>query len=262
LAVWDSAEIARLLEEEGVVVRISPETVRRILVHHKLKPWRQHAWLSAKVPRDAAFAQQVQEVIDLYTRPLAPTDVVLCLDEMTNLQPRPRLAPTRPARQGRPVQVEHEYQRAGAINLFAAFDTRSGRVYGCTAARKRQVDLIAFLEHLDSQLPATITTIHLVMDNLKMHKGTLIRTWLATHPQFACHFPPVHCSWINQVEQWFSILHRKRLRIVDFPSLADLEARLLAFIAHWNARAHPFRWSTQSVATVMAACSADQDLAA
>jgi len=256
LAQWDSAEIARSLEETGVVERISAETVRRILAHHKLKPWRAHAWLSAKVPRDAAFRRQVEELIDLYTRPLAPWEAVLCLDEMTNLQPRPRPTPTRPARPGRPVRVEHEYRRAGALNLFAAWNTRTGRVIGRTAQRKRQVEFIAFLEHLDRELPAHLTLVHLVLDNLRMHKGALVQAWLAAHPRFACRFPPVHCSWMNQVEQWFSILRRKRLRIVDFPSLEALAERLQAFIAHWNARAHPFNWSTKSVAKVMAACPA------
>jgi transposase len=257
LSQWDSAEIARSLEEDGVVASISAETVRRILAHHKLKPWRIHAWLSAKVPRDAAFARQVQELIDHYTRLLAPWEAVLCADEMTNLQPRPRLAPTRPARPKRPVQVEHEYRRAGALNLFAAFDTRTGQVYGRTAKRKRQVEFIAFLEQLDRDLPAHLTLVHLVLDNLVMHKGKLVQAWLAAHPRFVCHFPPVHCSWMNQVEQWFSLLQRKRLRLVDFPSLEALTDRLHAYIAHWNARAHPFNWSTKSVAKVMAACPAD-----
>lgn len=175
LAQWDSVAIARLLEEEGLVPRISPETVRRILVHHKLKPWRQHAWLSAKVPRDTACARQVRELIDLYTRPLAPWEAVLCLDEMTNRQPRPRLTPTRPAQPSRPVQVEHEYKRVGTVNLFAAFNTRTGRVYGRTAPRKRQVEFLASLEQLDHELPSSITRVHLVLDNRKMHKGALVR---------------------------------------------------------------------------------------
>src|SRR3982750_3455770 len=90
LSQWDCAEIARQLERDGVVTQISTETVPRILLHHRLKPWRQEMWLSPKVPRDAAFAAQVQEVCDLYTRPLGPDEVVLCVDEMTSLQPRPR----------------------------------------------------------------------------------------------------------------------------------------------------------------------------
>jgi transposase len=252
LCQWDCAEIARTLVADGLVDAISDETVRRILRHHTLKPWRHHLWLSAQKPRDAAFARQVQELVDLYTRPLAPWEIVLSVDEKTNVQPRTRLAPTRPARRGRPVRVEHEYKRCGALNLFAAFDTRSGHVYAATAPRKRQVEFIAFLEQLDHEIPAAITTIHLVLDNLRMHTGALVRAWLAAHPRFVCHFPPVHCSWMNQVEQWFSILQRKRLRLADFADLPHLAERLLAFVAEWNQRAHPFNWSSKSVVKVMA----------
>jgi transposase len=262
LCQWDCAEIARTLVAEGLVAGISSETVRRILGHHKLKPWRHHLWLSAKTPRDAAFARQVQGLVDLYVRPLAPWEMVLSLDEKTSLQPRTRLAPTRPARPGQPVRVEHEYKRGGALNLFAAFDTRSGRVYAATAPRKRQLEFLAFLEQLDQQIPATITTVHLVLDNLRMHTGVLVRAWLSTHPRFCCHFPPVHCSWMNQVEQWFSILQRKRLRLADFADLAHLAARLHAFVAEWNQHAHPFQWSSKSVAKVMARCEHALPLAA
>lgn len=254
LSQWDSVELARKLVADGVVAGISPQTVQRILAAHQLKPWRQHYWLSPKVPRDAAFAAQVAHIIDLYTRPLAPWEIVLCADEKTNLQPRPRLSPTLPAQPGQPVRVEHEYQRRGALNLFAAFDTRSGRVYARTAERKRQVEFITFLEQIDREVPATITTIHVVLDNLPMHKGKQVRAWLAEHPRFVFHHPPVHCSWMNQVEQWFSILARKRLRIADFADKATLAERLMAFVAHWNQHAHPFNWSANSAAKVMAKC--------
>src|SRR5438132_4466148 len=132
LAQWDSVELARQLVHDGVVDQISPQTVQRILAHHKLKPWRHHLWLSPKVPRDAAFAAQVREVCDLYTRPLEPWEMVLCVDEKTSLQPRTRRSPTLAAGPGLPVRVEHEYERKGALNLFAAFETRSGRVSGMT----------------------------------------------------------------------------------------------------------------------------------
>ena len=145
---------------------------------------------------------------------------MLCVDEKTSLQPRPRKSPTLAAQPERPVRVEHEYGRCGALNLFAAFDTRTGKVYGMTAERKRQAEFIAFLEQLDREIPATVTTIHVVLDNLRMHKGKQVQAWLAKHPRFVFHHPPVHCSWMNQVEQWFSILQRKRLRIADFADKA------------------------------------------
>src|SRR5215469_12965517 len=254
LSQWDCTEIARQLVRDGVVESISAETVRRILLSHRLKPWRQKMWLSPKVPRDAAFAAQVREICDLYTRPLGPDEVVLCADEMTSLQPRPRKSKTLPAGPDRPTRVEHEYSRCGALNLFTAFDTRTGKVYGLTAPRKRQAEFITFLERLDGEIPASVTTIHLVLDNLVMHKGKQVQARLAKHPRFLFHHPPVHCSWMNQVEQWLSILRRKRLRIADFASKEELAERLRAFIREWNEIAHPFNWTSKSVAKVMAKC--------
>jgi transposase len=254
LSQWDCVELARQLERDGIVTSISAATVRRILSNHQLKPWRHHLWLSPKVPRDAAFAQTVLEIVDLYTRSLGAHEMVLCVDEKTSLQPRTRKSPTRPAQPGRPVQVEHEYERKGALNLFAAFDTRTGKVYGHTAERKRQKEFIEFLEMLDREIPAEITTIHIVLDNLRMHKGKQVQAWLAKHTRFVFHHPPVHCSWMNQVEQWFSILQRKRLAIADFADKAELAERLQAYIREWNEVAHPFKWSTKSVTKIMAKC--------
>jgi transposase len=253
LSQWDCPELARQLIASGVVESISASTVGRILASHKLKPWRHHMWLSPKAPRDTEFYARVREIIDLYTRPLEPHEVVLCVDEKTSLQPRPRLHATRPAQHGsRPNLVEHEYRRAGALQLFAAFDTRTGHVYGRTFDRKRQREFIAFLEHLNAEVPAAVTTIHLVLDNVSTHHGKQVQTWLAEHGRFRLHFTPVHCSWMNQVEQWFSILQRKRFRIADFQNKADLAAKVDQFITEWNTQAHPFNWSTKSVTKVMA----------
>lgn len=252
LSQWDCLELARQLMESGVVESISPDTVRRILEHHKLKPWRKHLWLTPKVPRDAAFCAIVRDICELYTRPLAAHEAVLCVDEKTSLQPRTRLAPTLPAQPGLPVRVEHEYERKGALNLLAAFDTRTGQVYGQCYERKRQVEFIQFLEHLDHEIPAHITLIHVVLDNLRVHKGKQVQAWLAEHPRFQFHFTPVHCSWMNQVEQWFGILQRKRFGIADFAAKADLKDKVIQFIVQWNRYAKPFKWTRRSFDKVLA----------
>jgi transposase len=168
----------------------------------------------------------VSNIIDLYTRPLADNEVVLCVDEKTSIQPRPRIHETKPARPGIPNLVEHEYRRDGALNLFAAFDTRTGHVYESCFERKRQREFIAFLEKIDHEVPQHIQKIHIVCDNARSHSGKEVCAWLLTHPHFLFHFTPVHCSWMNQVEQWFSILQRKRLKLADFPSKADLNAKM------------------------------------
>ena len=150
------------------------------------------------------------------------------------------------------MQVEHEYRRAGATHLFAAFDTRSGQVYGVTTRRKRQVEYLTLLDHLNQTIPASVTTIHLLADNVSVHHGKLVRQWLAAHPRFVAHFTPVHCSWMNPVEQWFGILRRKRLRSPTFADLAALQRAILQFITQWNEIAHPFRWTTGSFETILA----------
>lgn len=264
LSQWDCTELARQLVIDAVVAAISPQTVQRILASNRLKPWRSHVWLHPRTPRDAAFAAHVRAVAELLTRPLAAHEVVLSLDEMTSLQPRPRRVATRPAQPGRPMQVEHEYARAGATHLFAAFDTRSGQVYAVTTRRKRQVEYLTLLEHLDQAIPAAVTTIHLLADNVSVHHGQLVQQWLAAHPRFVAHFTPVHCSWMNPVEQWFGILRRKRLRSPNFADLPALQRAILQFIHEWNEIAHPFRWTAASfekiLAKIDAAIAADAPL--
>lgn len=253
LSLWTCAELARNLMESGSVESISPQSVQRILESNKLKPWRVHHWLSAKVPRDEAFRQQVLNIRDLYTRGLALHERVLSLDEKTSLQPRTRTEATLPPQPGLiPARLEHEYVRKGALNLFAAFDTRTGEVFGLCRKRKRQVEFIELLEEIDRRTPVAITLIHLVCDNVSTHKGKLTRAWLEKHPRFKMHFTPVHCSWMNQVEQWFSVLQRKRLVAPNFADVAELEAKLLAFISEWNATAHPFAWTSASFDKILA----------
>jgi len=263
LSLWTCAELARSLQDSGVVESISPQSVQRILESYRLKPWRVHHWLSPKVPRDEAFRQQVLALCDLYTRTLEPFERVFCADEKTSLQPRTRTAETRPPQPGPiPAHLEHEYVRKGALNLLAAFDTRTGEVIGLCRRRKRQAEFIELLEKIDRQTPALVTCIYVVCDNLRMHKGKLVLAWLEKNPRFRLHFTPVHCSWMNQVEQWFSILQRKRLAAPNFADLADLEAKILAFISEWNEVAHPFNWTPASFAKILAKIDAAMKLAA
>ncbi|MEQ8192757.1 MAG: IS630 family transposase [Candidatus Eremiobacterota bacterium] len=252
LCLWDCKELARQLISDGVVENISSETVRCILKSHKLKPWRYHFWLGEKTPRDQEFYDKVSEICDLYTRELREDETVICIDEKTSIQARSRLTLTKAAQPEKPVLIEHEYKRCGALNLIAAFDTRSGTVYGRCYGRKRQIEFIDFLENMRLKFPDNIKHIHVVLDNVPMHKGKKVRAWLEKHPEFHFHFLPVHCSWLNQIEQWFSTLQFKRLRVPDFSSLKDLEVKVLAFISHHNQYAHPYKWKRSSGAKVLA----------
>lgn len=252
LSLWTCAELARTLRRDGVVKSISPQSVQRILSSYRLKPWRVHYWLSAKKPRDEEFRRRVEDLCELYTRPIEPHERILSLDEKTSLQPRPRTMKTLPARRDTPVRLEHEYQRCGALQLFAAFDIKSGKVYGICRRRKRQEEFIELLTKIDRETPNSVTLIHIVCDNLKVHSGKKVQAWLVQHPRFRFHFTPVHCSWLNQVEPWFSILQRKRLSAPNFADVQELETKLYSFIDEWNEAAHPFHWSKESFAKVLA----------
>lgn len=248
LSTWTCAELARTLIRDGVVDSISSSSVQRILASQKLRPWRVHHWLSCDVFRDQSFCQTVRNLCDLYARSIGAHERVLSLDEKTSLQPRTRTSATRPARMpNEPVRLEHEYVRKGALNLFAAFDTRTGQVTGILRRRKRQLEFIELLEVIDCTTPAAITLIHVICDNISIHRGKLARAWLDAHPRFS---DALH-SWMNQIEQWFSILQRKRFRATNFVDLADLEAKVLAFIGEWNATAHPFNWTAASFDKVL-----------
>jgi hypothetical protein len=253
LSQGDGAALARPLVAAELVEDIAVATVRRMLARHQLKPGRHPLWLDPTHPRDAALDATVSERSALYTRPRRADELGLSVDEQPALPPRGRVHPTPPAPPGHiPPRQEPAYTRGGALNWWAAFDTRSGQVFGPCDPRKRQPEGMSFLAQLAREMEPPIKTLHIVGDQVSTHHGTAVRTWVATPSRFVLHVTPVHGSWMKQVAQWFSILPRKRLRIADFESQEHLQAKLSQFIGAWNQHAHPFNWSTTSVAKVMA----------
>lgn len=246
LSHWDCKELAKEMINSGHVESISPKTVYRILTSYKLKPWLNHMWINPQTPRDETFYKTIRKIERLYLRKLNDDEIVLSLDEKTSIQPRKREYPTKPAMPGKPNLVEHEYKRCGALHLFAAMNTRTGEVYGTCYENKRQIELIDFLEFIDDDIPEHIRKIHILCDNATIHIGQKTKAWLKKNPRFKFHFTPVGCSWVNQIEQWFSILQRKRLKISDFESLDDLEDKIIQFINELNENPHPFNWSKKS----------------
>ncbi len=179
----------------------------------------------------------------------SPDDSLCCvyledwsLDEKTSHQPRTRSMPNRPARVGgAPVLVEAEYELKGALQLLAAFNTRTGEVIGRLRRSKRQREFIELLDAIDARTLSWVKVIHVIRDNASIHEGRLV------HQRFRIrmHYTPVHCSWMNQIEQWFSILQRKRLTAPNFADLDALAERVHAFIDEWNqpTRRRSSRWS-------------------
>jgi len=232
---WSHSQLAKALADMG----ISASQIGRILADLDIKPHRVRSWITR--PDDLGFWERAADICGLYLVP--PTNaLVLSVDEKTAISARSRAYPTTPAAPGRVARREFEYVRHGTACLMAALDVHSGQVLGSDAPRNDAAHFIAFLEEIDAAVPAHLA-IHLVADNGSSHVARATRGWLAGHPRFHVHHTPPHASWLNQVELFFSILARRLLKHGDFVSRADLVAKLIAFIADYDATAGPFKWT-------------------
>ena len=243
LSVADVAQQARQL---GLVATISDSTVWRWLNADAIRPWQHRCWI---FPRDAQFAVKAGRILDLYQRRwqgklLRDDEFVLSTDEKTSIQARARKHPTLPPQPGVAMRVEHEYQRCGAWAYLAALDVHRAKVFG----RCERKTGIAPFERLVGQVMQQAPYNHArrvfwIMDNGSSHRGARCVTRLQEKfPRLVPVHGPVHASWLNQIEIYFSIVQRKVLTPNDFPTLAAVEERLLAFQSHYEAIAQPFEW--------------------
>jgi len=246
LSRWSISEIRREAIERGLVATIGDTTVWRWLSDDAIRPWAHRTWI---FPRAPDFQEKAGRVLDLYEgfwkgRPLAPTDCILSTDEKTSIQARKRLHPTLPPAPGRPMRVEHEYERTGAWAYFAAWDVRNARIHG-RCEKKTGID--GFLRLVDQVMRLkpyrSARRVFWIMDNGSSHRGDRSDQRLqARWPNIIPVHTPVHASWLNQVEIYFSIIQRKVLDPNDFSSLDELHQRLLGFQKHYKAVAQPFQW--------------------
>jgi len=225
---------------------MSASTIWRILDGDALKPWQHQSWL---YPRDPRFAEKAGCVLDLYAgwwagQPLDPADCLLSADEKTSIQARVRRHPTTAPRPGQPMRVEHEYARGGALAYLAAWDVRRGGVIGRCEATTGIAPFDRLVAQVMAQEPyRSAPRVFWVVDNGSSHRGDAACQRLqARYPNLILVHLPTHASWLNQVELFFSIVQRKVLTPNDYPDLAAVEQRLLAFAARYNDTAVPFHW--------------------
>jgi transposase len=232
-------DLARLMAGRGEVITMSPATVQRILTEMVLKPHRVRYWLTRTDPE---FERKMDEIVNLYLAP-PRNSRLLCIDEKTGIQALERRYPTLPMCPGQIERREFEYIRHGVVDLFAAFDVRTGQVFGQCYKHHSNVELRHFLRGLRARDPAKRW--HLILDNASYHTKPEVLEWRAAQrPNITLHWLPYHGSWLNQVEIWFSILSRKCLRRASVSSTRELRSVIHCFIDTWNAHfAHPFQWT-------------------
>jgi len=236
VATWTYQELADMLRPE---IGVSRSQLWRILDDLDIKPHKVQGWLNRR--EDPEFWDRIEDICGLY---LSPPDnaMVFSVDEKTGIQAKERVVRTSPAAAGRPPRQEFEYIRHGTASLMAAFEVTTGEVVATDIASNNSVTFIEFLAELDAKVASDLD-IHLVLDNGSSHVSKATRGWLADHPRFVAHYTPVHASWVNQVELFFSIITRKVIKRGNFGSRDDLVSKLMRYIATYNQTAAPFAWT-------------------
>jgi hypothetical protein len=246
LSRFSSSEIAREAVKRGIVATVSGTTVWRWLSEDAIRPWSYRSWI---FPRDPNFAEKAGRIFDLYEgrwegELLHPGDYVVCADEKPSIQARHRCHPTLPASAGNGLRVEHEYERKGALCYLAAWDVRRARIFDRCAPTDGIVPFDALIEQFMSVEPyRSAQRVFVVVDNGSAHRGQRsIDRLQGTWPNLKLIHTPVHASWVNQAEIFFSVVQRKALTPNDFPDLDAVEQRLHAFARHYEQIAQPFNW--------------------
>ena len=246
LSRWSRDEIAREVIKRGIVAKISGTTVWRWLSQDAIRPWQHRTWI---FPRDPDFEVKAARVLDLYqgiwaNRPLGKDDYVISADEKTSIQARVRIHATEPTGAGQSMRIEHEYTRGGALAYLAAWDVRRARVFGRCETTTGIRPFGRLVEQVMGQQPyRSARRVFWIVDNGSSHRGAPSVTRLQTAwPNLKLVHLPVHASWLNQVEIYFSIIQRKVLTPNDFISLDDVAERLLAFEERYEEIARPFAW--------------------
>ena len=246
LSRLSTADVAREVRRAGITATISDKTVWRWLHTDAIRPWQHRTWI---FPRDPAFAVKAGRILDLYARqwqgrPLDAGDYVLSTDEKTSIQARVRIHPSTPPEPGRPMRVEHEYRRGGAWAYMAALDVHRAKVFGRCEQTTGIAPFDRLVAHVMSQSPyRAARRVFWIMDNGSSHRGDAsVRRLQTAFPTLVPVHGPIHASWLNQIEIYFSILQRKALTPNDFSSLADVEDRLWGFERYYESIATPFDW--------------------
>lgn len=217
---------------------LSQSSVHRIWRAFALAPHRSETF---KLSKDPLFIDKVRDIVGLY---LDPPDkaLVLCVDEKAQIQALDRSQPVLPMRPGQVERRTYDYTRNGTTSLFAALDTKSGKVIGQLHRRHRSIEFRKFLDTIDAAVPDQLD-VHLILDNYGTHKSPTIKRWLVKRPRFHLHFTPTGSSWINLVERWFALITQKQLRRGVFRSTRKLETTIRNYIETYNANPKPFVWT-------------------
>lgn len=220
-------------------LQISQSMVSEILRAEHLQPHKTEYWCG-KSP-DPQFEEKMIDIVGLYLDPPEKA-LVLSVDEKTQIQALDRTQPELPLKKGKNRKLTTTYKRNGTANLIAALAVHEGEITGREIPSNNSENFLKFLRVLDRKYRNV--QIHLIMDNLRVHKSKKVTKWLDRKRKFHVHYTPTYSSWLNQIEIWFSILSRKVLKDAVWNSNKQLVDALMNYIKYYNEnKAKPFEWT-------------------
>jgi len=229
---WSQSRIAK-------EVGISQSKVFQILKESDLKPHKVEYWCGKS--SDPEFEAKMINIVGLYMNP-PENAIVLCIDEKTQIQALDRTQPLLPLRSGHPKRLTATYKRNGTVSLIAALAVHTGEITAKTIKKNNAENFLKFLKKLDRTYRGK--KLHIIADNLSVHKDKTVKTWLAGKRKIKMHFTPTYSSWLNQVEIWFNILTKDVIKDGIWQSTEQLSAQLLEYVKTYNkTRAKPFEWT-------------------
>jgi transposase len=218
-------------------LKLPPATVHGVLVASDLQPHRIRTFTFSP---DPDFEAKLLDIVGLYLHP-PENALVVCVDEKTGIQALDRTQPGLPLRARRPRTWTNEYVRHGTQALLAALDVATGRVIGHVKDRRTSVNFLRFMDDVVAAFPRR--DLHVVLDNLNIHKNAAAARWLTRHPRVHFHHTPTHASWVNLIEVFFSILGKQGLAHRVDRSKASLRTFLLQYLDRYNQTSAPFTWT-------------------
>jgi transposase len=262
LGRWSLAELRTEVLATGLINDVSTTTLWRWLAADPIKPWQHRSWI---FPRAPDFAAKAGVVLDLYDRVfqgqrLGADEYVISADEKTSIQARCRCHPTLPPGVARAMRIEHEYERGGALAHLAAWDVHQARLFGRCEPATGIAPFGRLVEQVMTTEPyASATRVFWVVDNGSSHRGRAsVERLEGAWANLRLIHLPIHASWLNQVEIYFSVVQRKVLTPNDFLDVAEVERRLLAFQRRYQQTATPFDWRFSRADLAKQLCRLDE----
>ncbi len=229
---WSQERIAK-------EVGISQSAVFQILQQADLKPHKVEYWCGKS--RGPEFEQKMINIVGLYMNP-PENALVICVDEKTQIQALDRSQPELPLRPGNPRRQTATYKRNGTVSLIAALAVHSGEITANTMKSNNSENFLKFLKKLDRKYRNK--QLHIIADNLAVHKHKDVKQWLDGKRKIHLHFTPTYSSWLNQIEIWFNILTKDVVKGGIWNSSEQLSNQLMEYIKTYNeTRGKPFQWT-------------------